>query len=283
MSQDPFQFSPQPQGAGPQGFGPPPGNPYPAPAPGSGSSTMKIVLIILGVMLVLGMLICGVLAALLIPAVSAARDSANRMRDQNNLKQIALAVLNYESAYKKMPAPVAINSKGEKVWSWSVSILPFCEQLQIYNQVNFMDMKPWDAPGNNALQGPAPTFLQSIRANLPQGSREANIFLISAPAKLPQGNPLFIDGTYTKFADVIDGTSNTILAIMLVKHTAPWAAPQTLTADEAYQLIQNEDKHFQVAMCDGSVIQLPVTIDKPTFDAMVTRDGGEVVNIPSYP
>lgn len=282
MSQDPFQFSPQPQGAGPQGFGPPPGNPYPAPAP-SGGSAMKIILIILGIILVIGMLICGVLAALLIPAIGAARESANRMRDQNNLKQIALAIHNYESAYKRMPAPAAINSKGEKVWSWSVSLLPYCEQVQIYNQVNFMDMKPWDAPGNNILQGAAPAYLQSTRANLPPGSRETNVFVISAPTRVQQGNPLFIDGTYTKFADIMDGTSNTIFAIMLVKHTAPWAAPQTLTADEAYQLIQNEDKYFNVAMCDGSVISLPVTIDKATFDAMVTRDGLEAVNIPSYP
>ena len=244
---------------------------------------MKIVLIILGVILVLGVLICGVLAALLIPAVGAARDAAKRMQDQNNLKQIALALHNYESAYKRMPAPFAINSKGEKVWSWSVSLLPYCESTQIYSQVDFTNMQPWDAPGNSVLQGPAPNYLQSIRANHPPGSREANVFIISAPTKLPQGNPLFVDGTYTKFAEITDGTSNTIFAIMLVKHSVPWAAPQTLTADEAYQLIQNEDKDFQVALCDGSVISLPVTIDRATFDAMVTRDGGEIVNIPSYP
>ena len=283
MSQDPFQFSPQPQGAGPQGFGPPQGNPYPAPTPSGDGSTMKIVLIILGVILVLGVLICGVLAALLIPAVSAARDAAKRMQDQNNLKQIALAVHNYEATYKKMPAPFAINSKGEKVWSWSVSLLPFCESSSTYSQIDFTNMQPWDAPGNSVLQGPAPFYLQSIQANLPPGSREANVFIISAPTKVQRGNPVFIDGTHTNFADVHDGLSNTILAIMLVKHTAPWAAPQTLTADEAYQLIQNEDKYFQVAICDGSVISLPVTIDKATFDAMVTRDGGESVIVPSYP
>lgn len=276
------QFS-QPQGAGPQGFGQPPGNPYPAPVSGGGSSALKIVLIILGVILVFGVLICGVLAALLIPAVGVARDAAKRMQDSNNLKQIALAVHNYESTYKRMPAPAAINSKGEKVWSWSVSLLPYCEQVQTYSQVNFMDMQPWDAPGNSALQGPAPAYLQSIRANLPPGSRDGNVFIISAPNKVQRGNPVFIDGMYTNFADIHDGLSNTILAIMLVKHSVPWASPQTLTADEAYQLIQKEDKYFQVAICDGSVISLPVTIDKPTFDALVTRDGGEAVDLPEYP
>lgn len=280
MSQDPSLFS-QPQGAGPHGFGSPPGNPY--PAPGGGSSTTKIVLIILGVILLFGVLICGVLAALLIPAVSAARDAAKRMQDSNNLKQIALAVHNYESAYRNMPAPVAINSKGEKVWSWSVSLLPFCEQVQTFNQVNFADMQPWDAPGNSVLQGPAPAYLQSVRAELPPGSRESNVFLISAPNRVERGNPVFIDGRYTSFADIQDGLSNTILAIMLVKHKVPWASPYTLTADEAYQLIQNEDKFFQVAICDGSVISLPVTIDKATFDALVTRDGGEVIDLPANP
>ncbi len=40
------------------------------------------------------------------------------MQDSNNLKQIAFAVHNYESSYKRMPAPTAINSQNEKVWSW---------------------------------------------------------------------------------------------------------------------------------------------------------------------
>ena len=282
MSQGPFQGF-EPQGAGPQGFSTPPVNSYPAPAPRGGGSTWTIVLIIVGVVMLVGVLMCGVLAALLFPAVSAARESARRMQDSNSLKQVALAFHNYNDALRKMPAPFAVNSQNEKVWSWSVSLLPFCEQTAIFNQVNFKDMRPWDSPSNAMLQGAAPPYLRSLRSDLPEDTWDGNVFIISAPTKKESGNPFFVDGTYTSFRDCTDGTSNTILAIMLAKHSAPWASPATLTADEAFQLIQNEDKFFQVAMCDGSVIVLPVTIDMATFGAMVTRDGGEVVTIPSYP
>ncbi len=53
MSQGPFQSSDQ-QGAFPQGYGEPPGNPYPPQAPRGGGATLKIVLIILGVLLLFG-------------------------------------------------------------------------------------------------------------------------------------------------------------------------------------------------------------------------------------
>ncbi len=144
-------------------------------------------------------------------------------------------------------------------------------------------MKPWDAPSNSALQGAAPPYFKSYRSEVAGDISDGNVFIVSAPTKKDMGNPIFIDGTYASFADCTDGTSNTLLAIMLVKHSARWASPTTLTADEAFQLIQNEDQLFQVAFCDGSVSALPVTIDKATFDAMVTRDGGEIINFPSYP
>ena len=264
-----------------QGTFPPPANPYPAPR--GGTSTMTIVLIILGVVFLIGVLVCGVMAALLIPAVGAAREAAKRVQDSNSLKQVALGLHNYYDTFKNMPAPFAVNSQNEKVWSWSVSLLPFVDSSATYAQINFMDMRPWDAPSNTMLQGAAPPYLRSLRSDLPLGTPDANVFIISGPTKKETGNPFFVDRTYSSFRDCVDGTSNTILAIMLAKHSAPWASPTTLTADEAFQLIQQEDKFFQVALCDGSVTVLPVTIDRPTFDAMVTRDGGEIIAIPSYP
>src|SRR5688572_3687963 len=55
--------------------------------------------------------IIGILIALLLPAVQAARESARRAQCVNNLKQIALAVHNYESSYKYLP-PAVINNPG---------------------------------------------------------------------------------------------------------------------------------------------------------------------------
>lgn len=87
--------------------------------------------------------IIGVLVGLLLPAVQAAREAARRMQCGNNLKQMGLALANYESAFKKLP-PAAYGAnrlKGEPSgedddgFGWMVSILPFIEQQAIYDTV----------------------------------------------------------------------------------------------------------------------------------------------------
>lgn len=74
--------------------------------------------------------IIGVLVALLLPAVQAAREAARRMRCQNSLKQIGLACHNFHDVNGEMPR--AFN--GDTGLSWHVYILPFIEQQSLYNQ-----------------------------------------------------------------------------------------------------------------------------------------------------
>src|SRR5438105_15114730 len=73
--------------------------------------------------------IIGILVALLLPAIQAARESARRTKCVNNLHNIALSCLNYESAKKTLP-PGAVNAAKEKDngFSWAVLILPYVEE-----------------------------------------------------------------------------------------------------------------------------------------------------------
>ncbi|HZN34995.1 MAG TPA: DUF1559 domain-containing protein, partial [Pirellulaceae bacterium] len=80
--------------------------------------------------------IIGVLVALLLPAVQSAREAARRMSCQNNLKQLALACHNFEDTFKSLPAgnvyrPDA-QGKNNYYETWTISILPFMEQANLY-------------------------------------------------------------------------------------------------------------------------------------------------------
>jgi prepilin-type N-terminal cleavage/methylation domain-containing protein/prepilin-type processing-associated H-X9-DG protein len=81
--------------------------------------------------------IIAVLIALLLPAVQAAREAARRAQCVNNLKQIGLAVTNYESSHSSLPPAMLFQLWG----TWAVSILPYVEQGALYNA--------WNSQGNS--------------------------------------------------------------------------------------------------------------------------------------
>ncbi len=80
--------------------------------------------------------IIGVLVALLLPAIQAAREAARRMSCANNMRQVALAMHNYESANKNFPPSLFIGPNQYR-WSAQARILPYIEQNGIAANVNF--------------------------------------------------------------------------------------------------------------------------------------------------
>jgi prepilin-type N-terminal cleavage/methylation domain-containing protein/prepilin-type processing-associated H-X9-DG protein len=89
--------------------------------------------------------IIGILVGLLLPAVQAAREAARRMQCSNNLKQLALAIHNYESTHRTFP-PSGIQSNQ---MSWAVMMLPFIEQNNLFDRFDFTAGN-WRLSGRNA-------------------------------------------------------------------------------------------------------------------------------------
>lgn len=88
--------------------------------------------------------IIGVLVGLLLPAVQAAREAARRMSCSNNVKQLGLALLNYESAYKVLPPSRITTTNPTFQQSWMMMVLPNMEQdvnFALYNKnINWFDI-----------------------------------------------------------------------------------------------------------------------------------------------
>jgi prepilin-type N-terminal cleavage/methylation domain-containing protein/prepilin-type processing-associated H-X9-DG protein len=96
--------------------------------------------------------IIGVLVALLLPAIQAAREAARRMSCQNNLKQLGLACLNYESARKHYPLGSTIaqpfpEGNGKNGLSWLVTVMPYIEQANVSDVIE-QRIEKWRADHN---------------------------------------------------------------------------------------------------------------------------------------
>jgi prepilin-type N-terminal cleavage/methylation domain-containing protein/prepilin-type processing-associated H-X9-DG protein len=108
--------------------------------------------------------IIAILIGLLVPAVQKVRDAAARLQCQNNLKQIALAAMNFESTYKRLPPGALVSKFSYDNSTWTIGapyagpytgclafLLPFVEQQNVYNALYALTTaKPygWYAPGD---------------------------------------------------------------------------------------------------------------------------------------
>lgn len=102
--------------------------------------------------------IIGILVALLLPAVQAAREAARRMQCGNNSKQLGLAFHNYHDTFKSFPIAYFVSNPPLNAQVWSVQLLPFIEQRSLYDSMS--TQVPYNAPQNvNLVQTKLTAFI----------------------------------------------------------------------------------------------------------------------------
>lgn len=167
--------------------------------------------------------IIGVLVALLLPAVQAAREAARRSSCINNLSQIALAVHNYEFAVEHLPAgvinpegPIRSEPDGQHV-SWLVQILPYVEMRNVYDAFD-MEAGAY-APGNATVRA-VPVSLFTC-PSFPGGEMSQDKMAamstyagchhdVEAPIDADNNGLLFLNSSI-RYLDIKDGSSQTLL------------------------------------------------------------------------
>lgn len=93
--------------------------------------------------------IIGILVALLLPAVQAAREAARRNQCLNNMRQLGLGVLNHESAMGRFPAGFTMAESKDVNHTWASYILPYMEEATLFGQIDFSvpSHEPWTKAG----------------------------------------------------------------------------------------------------------------------------------------
>ena len=162
------------------------------------------------------------LLCLFLPAVRSARPAAERNACQNNLKQIALALLKYEEKYHALPPAYTTDADGKPLHSWRTLILPFLEEEKLYKSIDLT--KPWDDPANaEACKTIVPVY-QCPAARDERNNRTTYLAVLTP-------NSCFRPTEPRSLSDVTDGAAETVMVIEVdSQHAVPWMAP--IDADE---------------------------------------------------
>ncbi|MEN6449281.1 MAG: DUF1559 domain-containing protein [Thermoguttaceae bacterium] len=244
----------------------------------SGLGVGMIVLIVALVMLVVILTVGGVLVALLLPAVGAAREAARRMQCTNNLRQIGMAMLQYESQNGTLPPAFIPDKNGKPMHSWRVLILPYLGQQSLYSQYRFDE--PWNSPHNAALANRLPAAYR-CPSESPQLS-QTSYAMIVGPHAISTGP------TAHAVVDLAGQASTTIMVAECGGAGINWMEPRDIdtrtmvnftstaggvSVQPAAPGINSCHLHTaNVLFCDGRVQTINATMDRQVLDALLSID-----------
>jgi prepilin-type N-terminal cleavage/methylation domain-containing protein/prepilin-type processing-associated H-X9-DG protein len=176
--------------------------------------TLVELLVVIGVM--------SILLALLLPAVQAARGAARRTACQNQLRQIALAAHTHVDARGRLPAGTDPDTSATPYRGWLVPLLPFLEETATANlaaEEYRASLDPFDMASHPTFSKPIALFAcpedarASIAQPVPRYRMIAGLtsYLGSSGRDATLHDGVLYSGSATRFADVLDGVSRTLL------------------------------------------------------------------------
>ena len=216
-----------------------------------------------------------VLAALLLPAVQAARHAARATESKIHLKSIGLALANYSDTFRSFPPGAIVDAEQREHHGWQVMLLPYLDQQAVYVQVNFK--VPWNAPENVK-----PFQMQIKDFQLPgvDETKDSSGYALSHYA----GNSyVFRENAGASYREIADGTSKTILAGEAAGNFKPWGSPEN-RRDPSNGIQAGPDSYGSPGspgavflFCDGSVRYLSKAVNPDVLKAFATPAGGEII------
>lgn len=240
--------------------------------------------------------IVALLIALLVPAVQAAREAVRKTSCQNNLKQIGLALHNYHNTHQTLPTG-CIEWRGwpaspsKRQFAWSALLLPFLEQHNVYQQIDFG--RPFDAAENAAVASQrlrvyeCPTAPQraQIRARTDYGGLFGERMVDRAP-----DDGLFLYDRSLAFRDIPDGLSHTMAVSEDVGGPdSEWINGRNVFVqsgginDPNAWIGDNEIRSEHpagatVVFADAQVRFLASSIEHRLLGSLITRANGEIIS-----
>jgi len=187
------------------------------------------------------------------------------VQDVNNLRDIGLALINYESAFGSFPTDY-FDSHGTALLSWRVALLPFFGEQALFNQFDLS--KAWNDPVNFPLLQQMPAVYRSPASAA--GSTDAD-YVGGVGA-----NTMFPGAQHLKITSVTDGTSNTLFVGEAIGSSIPWTMPGDIAIGACPTLGGSGFSSFiaggvPFVFVDGAVRFLPNDIDCAKLAGLFNR------------
>jgi Protein of unknown function (DUF1559) len=216
------------------------------------------------------------------------QEAAHRIRSTNNLKEIGLAIHNYNDWHGERPHN-SYAPDGKPLLSWRVHILPFVEEEALYSR--FRLDEPWDSPANRQLLREMPRVYarpmdkpekRGIKTHY-RGFSSSGAVFERRPGDVPSQCVRFLGRTVYpenpfRLDLLQDGSSNTILVVE-AWDPVEWTKPDDLDASPAQPFPKmggfRWKNNFQAVLADGAVRQLKLDTPEATLRALVTHSGNE--------
>ena len=203
----------------------------------------------------------------------------------NRLSQICLALLNYENQRNSFPPLYSVDSNGRPLHSWRVLILPFLDELHLYNQIRLDE--PWNSPHNSQFHRRVPNVYQCPDNKDIKDTANCTYSVIKDDRHcFPEGGRT--SRSSIDYISTHDGASNTI-AIVEVKKPFCWMDPSAdLTLEEFSSGINTRQSRagsfhpggINVVAFSCEIHFLGDSTNSQTLRALATRNGGESVSFP---
>ncbi len=195
-------------------------------------------------------------------------------RTINNMKQIAIAMHAHHDANGVLPSAAILGKKGKPLLSWRVQVLPYVEQGALHQMIKLDE--PWDSVHNKKVfdDNPMPSVFELAGTTKP-GEKNTHIQVF-------RGNGAMFDLVKsTKFAEIADGLSNTIM-FATAKTAVPWMKPDDMEFDpkaDPRDLLLFIGGRTNIGLGDGSVRSLKKSTTVENMRALITKSGGEITTI----
>ncbi len=188
-----------------------------------------------------------------------------------------MAVANYHSANGCYPPPYIADRDGRPMHSWRVLILPYLSETELYNAYNFAE--PWDGPNNRKLADRIGSIY--LRSGLESDQKQTTSFVaVVGPETAWPGSRCLNEN------DLGDGTHSTLMVVEVPDGQFRWMEPKDLEFDRmSYRINDGSGQGLgsrlggaRVVSFDTMVRTLPDHFDPKTLRAMLTANGGEVID-----